>query len=219
MKLEFAQVIPSIPFILQGAIVTLQYTSVSIAIGFLLGIALTFCKLLGVRGLRWFANIYTSIFRGTPLLVQLSLIYFAIPQLTGYRFSVFEAGVLTFSLNSAAYISEILRAGVQAVDKGQAEAALSLGIKYPLVMRDIILPQAIKNILPALVNEVIDLLKESALISVIGGMDLLRRANIVSAEKFIYFEPLIIISVIYYLMVMTLTVLAKWLESRLKYSD
>ncbi len=219
MNLDFAQVVPALPFILQGALVTLQYTSVSILFGFIFGVLLTLCKLSGILWLRWFANFYTSIFRGTPLLVQLSLIYFATPQLTGYRISAFEAGILTLSLNSAAYISEIIRAGVQAVDKGQMEAALSLGISYPLIMKDIIFPQAIKNILPALVNEAIDLLKESALVSVIGGMDLLRRANIVSAEKFIYFEPLLVVSLIYYILVMGLTGIAKWLEFRMRYSD
>ncbi len=219
MTLDFVQILPSIPFILKGALVTLQYTSVSIVLGLALGIFIALGKLSSLRTIRWTAATYTSIFRGTPLLVQLSLIYFATPQLTGYRISAFEAGVLAFSLNSAAYVSEIIRAGVLSVDRGQMEAALSLGIKYPLIMKDIILPQAIKNILPALVNEVIDLLKESALISVIGEADLLRRANIVAAEKYIYFEPLLVAAVMYYILVMILTGSAKLLEKRLQRND
>ena len=114
-------------------------------------------------------------------------------------------GVITFTLSSGACISETIRGGILAFDKGQREAALSLGIPYRLMMSDIILPQAIKNILPALINESIALLKDSALVSTIGVADLLRRAQIVGAEKYIYFEPLIFAGVIYYLLVMSLT--------------
>jgi His/Glu/Gln/Arg/opine family amino acid ABC transporter permease subunit len=219
MQLHFDQIIPSIPFLLGGALVTLKYVGLSMFFGSLLGCFLAFIKLSHMRILRIIANAYTSVFRGTPLLVQLSIIYFATPQLTGYDITAFQAGLLAFSLNSAAYVSEIIRAGIQAVDKGQFEAAQSLGISSLLAMKDIILPQAIKNILPALVNEAIDLLKESALVSVIGEMDLLRRANIVSAEKFIYFEPLLFIAAIYYILVMMLTQVAWLLEKRLKRSD
>ena len=153
----------------------------------------------------WFANAYTFIFRGTPLLLQIAIVYYATPQITGYDIPALLAGVITFTLNSGAYISETIRGGILAVDKGQREAALSLGIPYRLMMSDIILPQAIKNILPALINESIALLKDSALVSTIGVADLLRRAQIVGAEKYIYFEPLIFAGVIYYLLVMSLT--------------
>ena len=123
-------------------------------------------------------------------MVQLSLFYFATPQLTGYKISAFEAILISFSLNSSAYIAEIIRAGIQAVDKGQMEAGFSLGLSRAVVMTSIILPQAIKNILPALVNEFISLLKESVIVSIIGEMDLLRRANIVAAEKvYLFLSP------------------------------
>jgi polar amino acid transport system substrate-binding protein len=167
----------------------------------------------------WFANAYTSIFRGTPLLLQIALVYYATPQLTGYNISPLLAGVITFTLNSGAYISETIRGGILAVDKGQREAALSLGVPYKPMMSDIILPQAIKNILPALVNESIALLKDSALVSTIGVADLLRRAQIVGAEKYIYFEPLLFAGVIYYLMVMSLTWGGYALERRLQRSS
>jgi His/Glu/Gln/Arg/opine family amino acid ABC transporter permease subunit len=219
MQLHFEQIIPSIPFLLAGTLVTLKYMVLSLLLGSLLGIILTLAKISHIRILRILASAYTSIFRGTPLLVQLTLVYFAVPQLTGYPFSPFEAGLIAFSLNSAAYVSEVIRGGIQAVDKGQLEAAQSLGVPYFLTMRDIILPQAIKNSLPGLVNEAIDLLKESALVSVFGEMDLLRRANIVSAEKFIYFEPLIFVAVVYYVLVMILSQLARLLERRFKRSD
>jgi ABC-type amino acid transport system permease subunit len=133
--------------------------------------------------------------------------------------TAFEAGVLAFSLNSGAYVSEHIRAGILSVDRGQFEAAASLGISYFSTMKDIILPQAIKNILPSLVNESIDLLKESALVSTIGEMDLLRRANVVAAEKYIYFEPLLMVAAVYYVMVMVLSHFAKVLEIRLRRSD
>lgn len=218
-QLDFAKVAPSIPFILGGILVTLQFTCLSAILGFIWGTILSLFKISAIKPLLWFATAYTSIFRGTPLILILSLVYFATPQITGYRIEPLEAGVITFSLNSGAYISETIRGGILAVDKGQREAAMSLGIPYPQTMWDIILPQAIKNILPALVNESIALLKDTALVSTISGLDILRRAQIVGADKYIYFEPLIIAGVIYYLMVMSLTVAASFLERRLRHSD
>ncbi len=219
MLLHFDRLIPSIPFILGGILVTLKYTLLSIGIGFVLGIFIALARLSKSKILSNTFGGYISIFRGTPLLVQLSIIYYATPQLTGYKITAFEAGVLTLSLNSAAYVAEIIRAGIQSVEKGQFEAATSLGLPYALIMRDIILPQAIKNILPALVNEMINLLKESALVSVIGEADLLRRAMMVAGEKFIYFEPLLFVAGIYYMMVVVLSYIARQLEQRLRRSD
>jgi len=216
MHLDFERIWPSLPYILEGIPITLAYTSVSLVFGFIMGAFLALFKVGDIKPLNWFAAIYTSVFRGTPLILQLSLIYFATPQLVGYDISAWQAGILTFSMNSAAYISEIIRGGIQAVDKGQMEAALSLGLSYPTIMKDIILPQAIRNILPSLVNESIDLLKESALISVIGGADILRRATVVANEKYIYFEPLIVAGFLYYVMVMILAAGAKLLERKLR---
>lgn len=214
--LDFERLWPSVPYILEGVEVTLAYTGVSLFFGFLWGTVLALFKVGHIRALRWFSGFYTSIFRGTPLLLQLTIIYFATPQLTGYVISIWEAGIITFTLNSGAYVSEHIRAGINAVDKGQREAALSLGIPYHLIMKDIILPQALRTILPSLVNEAIDLVKESSLISVIGGADILRRANIVSSETYLYFEPLLIAGVLYYILVMILTFAAKILEKKLK---
>ncbi|MEW9668773.1 amino acid ABC transporter permease [Ammoniphilus sp. 3BR4] len=219
MSLQFGQIAPSIPFILGGLWVTLQFTLLSALFGFILGAVLSLFKISNIAILKWFAIAYTSVFRGTPLILQLAIIYFATPQLTGYDIPALQAGVIAFALNSAAYISETIRAGILAVDKGQREAAMSLGIPYRPMMLDIIMPQAFKNILPALVNECIALLKESALVSTIGVADLLRRANIVSAQSFLYFEPLLLVGLVYYLMVMALTWAARVLERRLRVSD
>lgn len=208
----------SIPFILQGIFVTLQFTLISALLGFIWGIILALFKISTFKPLLWFANAYTSVFRGTPLLLQIALVYYATPQLTGYNIPALLAGVITFTLNSGAYISETIRGGILAVDKGQREAALSLGVPYRPMMSDIILPQAVKNILPSLVNECIALLKDSSLVSTIGVVDVLRRAQIVGAEKYIYFEPLLVAGLIYYLLVMALTWGGSKLERRLQRS-
>lgn len=218
LNLDFSRVIPSIGYILSGIWVTLKFTALSAILGFIWGTILSLLKISSFKPLNWFSMAYTSVFRGTPLLVTLSLIYFATPQLTGYNISGFEAGIITFALNSGAYISEVIRGGILSVDRGQTEAAMSLGVAYAPMMLDVILPQAVKNILPSLVNETIALLKDSALVSTIGAQDLLRRAQIVGAEKYVYFEPLLIVAVVYYLMVMTLTVSSTLLERQLRKS-
>jgi arginine/lysine/histidine transport system permease protein len=219
MNLDFSQIVPYIPFILEGIWVTLQFVIISIIFGFILGTGLALCKISKIKALNWFGDAYTSIFRGTPLILQLMIIYFAIPQLTGYDISPFLSAILAFGLNSSAYVSEIIRAGIQAVDKGQTEAAQALGVPYRLMMKDIILPQALKNILPALMNEFITLTKESAIVSTIGYLDLMRRAQVVGADIYRNFEPLIFVGVIYWLLVMVLTIIGKVVERRLKFSD
>jgi arginine/lysine/histidine transport system permease protein/arginine/lysine/histidine transporter system substrate-binding protein len=199
----------------KGALVTLQYASISVVFGIIIGVVLARFKLSTRKSLKLFAEVYTSIFRGTPLLVQLSIFYFALPVVLGVDVPAFVAGIMTFSLNSAAYVSEIIRAGVLAVDKGQYQAARSLGIPEKLVMKDIIQPQALAKITPSLVNEMIDLLKESAIISVIGEADLMRRAQIVAAQQYTYLEPLLVAALCYYILVLGLTFLGKYLEKKL----
>ena len=215
----FSKIAPSIPYIVEGIGTTLLFTVISAFLGFLWGVILSLFKISTIKPLQWFGTAYTSVFRGTPLLLQIALVYYATPQLTGYNIPPLLAGVITFTLNSGAYISETIRAGILAVDKGQREAALSLGIPYKPMMQDIILPQGLKNILPALVNESIALLKDSALVSTIGVADLLRRAQIVGAEKYIYFEPLLFAGIVYYLLVMSLTWGGYALERRLQRSS
>lgn len=219
MHLQFAQIIPDIPYILIGILITLKFTALSALCGFVLGGVLSLLKISNFKPLAWFGIAYTSVFRGTPLLVQLFIVYFATPELTGYDIPALEAGVITFALNSAAYISEVIRGGILGVDKGQREAALSLGVPYRRIMLDIIFPQALKNILPALVNEGIALLKDSSLVSTIGVLDVLRRGQLVQSNTYLAFEPYIIVAAIYYVLVMILTSLARRLERRIRRSD
>ncbi|MEX0414462.1 amino acid ABC transporter permease [Bacillus sp. C30] len=219
MNLDFSAITPSIPYILKGLEVTLKIVAASAVVGFILGTLLALCKIARIRVLNIAADIYTSIFRGTPLVLQLMIIYFGVPQMMGYEIPAFLAAVLAFSLNSGAYMSEVIRAGIQAVDKGQTEAAMALGIPYSKMMRNIIFPQALKNILPALVNEFATLMKESAVVTVIGATDLMRRAYIVGGETFKYLEPLLFVGLIYYILVIILTLVGKAIEGRMKKSD
>jgi arginine/lysine/histidine transport system permease protein len=219
MDLDFTQIAPSIPYILEGLRITIQIVLAAALLGFTLGIFLTLCKISKFRLLRWFADGYTSVFRGTPMVLQLLIIYYGLPQIIGFEITAFPAAVIAFGMNSAAYISEIIRAGILAVDKGQSEASLALGIPYRPMMKDIILPQAMKNILPALMNEFITLTKESAVVTVIGAMDVMRRAYIVGGQTYRYFEPLLIAGIIYYILVMVLTILGKAIERRMRKSD
>lgn len=219
MDLDFTQIAPSIPYILKGLGITIQIVLAAALLGFTLGIILTLFKISKFRMLRWFADGYTSVFRGTPMVLQLLIIYYGLPQIIGFEITAFPAAVIAFGMNSASYISEIIRAGILAVDKGQSEASLALGIPYRPMMKDIILPQAMKNILPALMNEFITLTKESAVVTVIGAMDVMRRAYIVGGQTYRYFEPLLIAGIIYYILVMVLTILGKAIERRMRKSD
>jgi len=206
---------PHLYYIIKGTGVTLQYSIVSVCFGMIIGTLLAICKTTDSKLLRIFAVSYTSVFRGTPMLVQLTIIHYGLPSLLGIKISIFISGVVAFSLNSGAYVSEIIKAGIKGIDKGQIEAAKALGIPPVLRMKDIILPQALRNILPALVNELINLIKESALISVIGGMDIMKRAQTVSTETYSYFTPMLTAAVTYYIMVMIVSSFAKILERRL----
>lgn len=204
----------SIPFIAQGITVTLQFTIASLLCGAPLAIILAAAKV----SKRWLpkkiANSYTTLFRGTPLLVQLGLFYYGFPQLTGYSISAFEAGILTFALNSAAYSSEIIRAGIQSIDEGQWQAGQVLGLSRYQIFIYIILPQALRNILPALMNEMVDLLKESSLIATLGEMDILRRAQVAAGQTYLYFQPLCIAALCYFVLVWIISCIAKHLERR-----
>ncbi len=207
--------LPHLYFILKGVTVTLKYSVISVCFGLIIGTILAFLKVVDLKILRLAAHAYTSIFRGTPLLIQLTIIYFGLPGLIGLKLTVFSAGVIAFSLNSGAYVSEIIRAGIESVDKGQVEAAKALGVSPILRMKDIILPQAFRRILPSLVNELINLVKESCLISVIGEMDLMRRAQVVSAETYTFFTPMLTAAAAYYLMVLIISSFALLLEKRI----
>ncbi|MEH7886851.1 amino acid ABC transporter permease [Bacillus sp. JJ1609] len=219
MNLDFTAILPSLPYILKGIGVTLKIVLVAGLLGFAFGIILAIFKISSSKALNWFADLYTSIFRGTPLILQLMIIYYGAPQIIGFEIAAYTAAVISFSLNSGAYISEIIRAGILAVDKGQKEAAMALGVPNKRMMWDIILPQAMKNILPALMNEFITLTKESAIVTVIAVDDIMRRSYIVGGEQYRFFEPLIFAGLIYYLMVISLTFIGKAVERRMRQSD
>ena len=214
----FQQIWSEIPYIIGGVKVTLGYALISMLLGFCGGIIITALRFCKIKILNLACEAYISVFRGTPLLLQLSIIYFAIPQFVGYQIPPFIAGITAFGLNSSAYVAEIIRAGIQSIDTGEIEIASLLGCNKVQIFRDIIIPQSIRNVLPSLVNEMVDLLKESALVSTIGETDLLRRANIVSSEHYTYIEPLLVAGACYYVLVMLLSRVAKLIERRLSCS-
>ncbi|MGL4953305.1 MAG: amino acid ABC transporter permease [Culicoidibacterales bacterium] len=212
------------PLYLQGAGVTLLLAFFTVLLGFVFGILLAFAKISKRRWLSLLATTYIEIVRGTPLLVQMLIVFYMlptfgvnIPNLFGIaKFGDYTLVILALVINSAAYIAEIIRGGIQAVDKGQTEAALALGMSQSLMMRKIILPQAIKNILPALGNEFIVIIKESAIVSVVGITDLMFAAQQVRSATYLPFEPLIMAAAVYFVMTFTLSKIMQQVEGRMK---
>ena len=204
------QLIKDILFIGQGLALTLKLLIGGLFIGGLLGIILSILQYNKIAS--FIIARYVSLIRGTPLILQLSLIYFAAPTIIGIKLDVITAGIIGFGVNSSAYISEILRAGIESIPKGQFEAAKTLGVPQYQMWKDIILPQVIRNIFPSLINEIIALLKETALIGTISGMDVMRLAQILGAEQFTYFVPLCIAAVYYYLLVLIIEYSGKYVE-------
>lgn len=214
-----------IPFIMKGLGITLSIALVAAIFGVILGIVLI--VLSKVKIADKLTIVYIDIFRGTPLILQLSIVYFAIPQLLdrvingmmGFDFEFQLAGIvaafITFSLNSGAYISEIIRSGVNSVDEGEIEAAKALGVSKFHIYKDIIFPIAFKNSFPSLMNEFITLVKESSIVSIIGVQDLMRRQQIVTSQTYMYFEPLIIVGIIYYIIIKILSYAGRKIEVRI----
>lgn len=214
--MNFAVVEPYASMFWGGLAVTLEVTGAALVLAFALGALIAVLKVLPCRPLRLVLDFYTSIFRGIPLIVLLFIAYFATPQLTGYKISMFAASVLTLGLNGSATVSETLRGGIEGVDRGQYDASRALGLPYVTMMARIIIPQALRSVAPALVNEVITVLKSSSLVATIGLMDMMRAAQSVQALTYRAFEPFIIVAVIYYVIVMCLTAVAARLERRLR---
>jgi polar amino acid transport system permease protein len=190
------------PFILGGVVTTIWLTVVSLICGLALGFALALMRRSQFTLLKLLAKLYIWLFRGTPLLVQLIVIYTALPQM-GVRFSVVEAALLGLALNEAAYLAEIIRAGIEAVPEGQTRAARALGMTEHQIMRHIVMPQAFKVIIPPLGNSVNGLLKTTSVTSVISMEELLRRTQVLIQEKFMVLE-LFAVAAIYYLLLTTL---------------
>lgn len=213
--MNFSVVEPYASMFWGGLAVTLEVTGAALVLAFALGAVIAVLKVLPCRPLRLLLDFYTSVFRGIPLIVLLFIAYFATPQLTGFKISMFAASVLTLGLNGSATVSETLRGGIEGVDSGQYDASRALALPYTTMMARIIIPQALRSVAPALVNEVITVLKSSSLVATIGLMDMMRAAQSVQALTYRAFEPLIVVAVIYYVIVMCLTAVARVLEKRL----
>lgn len=206
-------------FFIDGTSITLFLSFFGVALGVMLGVILALMKLSKNILLKSFSTAYIELVRGTPLLVQLYIIYYGLPRLIGLDFGDITLGIVAISLNSAAYVAEIIRAGILSIDKGQMEAARSLGMPHGMAMRNIIIPQAFKNILPALGNEFIVLIKESSIVSVVGIHDLMYNADTVRGNTYLPFEPLVIAALIYFVITFILSKLLSLLERRMRAGD
>lgn len=212
-------------YFISGTLVTLIISFITIILGTILGVVFALMKLSSVRPLRWLANIYIEVFRGTPMLVQIlisiGLLHkvFNLPTVPigvlDIDFGRLLPGIIALSLNSGAYVAEIVRAGINAVEVGQSEAAGSLGLRPVQTMRYVILPQAMRNILPSLGNEFIVLIKDSSLLSTIGIYELMNSAQIVITSSFIPMKPLYVAASIYFILTFATSQVLKIWEKKL----
>ena len=214
MELNFKLIEDAIPLLLAGAGITLEITAMSVGFGLLIGMIIGVARLASIKPVRYAANFYVDFIRGTPLLVQIFLVYFALPTIIGQRIDPFFAAICACSINSGAYIAEIFRAGIQSIDKGQMEAGRSLGMTWYQTMRYVIMPQAFKRIIPPLGNEFIAMLKDSSLVSVIGFEELTRRGQLIIARTYASFEIWLAVAVIYHTMSLTVARLVGLMERR-----
>ncbi|MCI6284361.1 amino acid ABC transporter permease [Selenomonas sp.] len=219
MNFNFDLIATSFPLLLLGAGITIKITAMSVALGIFIGLFVGIARICRVRPLRWIAAVYVDFFRGTPLLVQIFLFYFAVPVITGQRIDPYVAAVGSCGINSGAYIAEIVRAGIQSIDDGQMEAGRSLGMTWTQTMRYIIVPQAMKRVIPPLGNEFIALLKDSSLVSVIGFEELTRRGQLIIAKTYASLEIWFSVAIIYLIMTLTISRLVAFLEKRYNPDD
>ena len=206
-------------YFITGLKSTLGLSIISVLIGIVIGSLLALMKLSKHKPLKWIAAVYIEVVRGTPMITQLFIVYFGSYVLFGLDMNPFIAGIIAVSLNSGAYVAEIIRSGIQSIDKGQMEAGRSLGMTQSMTMKEIIMPQAVKNILPALCNEFITVIKETSIVSVIGVTDLMYNVNIVRGISFRPLEPLLIAAVIYIILTFGLSKAVNILEGKMKQSD
>ena len=215
-------------YFIRGVEYTLILSAAAVLLAIIPALLLALMRLSKVRVLRWISGAYIAVFRSTPMLVQLSIVYFGVfyaiklPSYMLFGFinvQMFIPGVVALALNSAAYVAEIFRAGILAVDQGQTEAARSLGLSQSQTMLKIVMPQAIKNILPALCNEFIMVIKETALASTFFVGDLMTQYKVISGALYLSIEPLIIVGAIYLIITFTLSKFVAVFERRMKASD
>ncbi len=215
MSNYFEYVASIMPQLLLGLKVTLQMTVVSLALAVVVGMASCMFSISKVKPLNWISGVYLSIIRGTPLMVQSLFIYFGLTAALDFRISIFKAAVIVLCLNAGAYLSEIFRSGIAAVNKGQMEAGRSLGLPYGVAMRKVILPQAIRIVIPSVLNQFIITLKDTSILSAIGCMELMKQSMMIVSRNFRSFETYAVIAVMYYVVVMVLTKIFKIIERRL----
>lgn len=218
MQLDYSSILPFWQVFLEGAWMTVKFSVIALILGLILGIAGGICKTSSIKVLQAVASLYTWIFRGTPLLVQLYIIYFGLAQI-GLKFDPFEAGIIGMALNTGAYITEIIRSGIQAVDKGQTEAAFSIGMSKPVMMFRVIGPQAIKIAIPPLVNQFIMTIKNSSMVSTITITELFRTGEMVITTTFRPLETYTVIGALYLVMTSILMLIGSKLEKGLTAHD
>lgn len=215
MDLNFGSLTEYWPIFLRGALVTLELSFFGVALGTVLGVVFALMRISRFWPVKFLASTYIEIIRGTPMLVQIFIIHYG---LTGFGINLppFISGVVALTINSSAYMAEVFRAGIEAIDKGQTEAARSLGLSRGMALRYIVLPQAFRNMLPAIGNEFIIIIKDSSLISVIGIAELMYNARTVQSVTFSPMEPLLIACALYFIMTFTLSRLLAVLERKLR---
>ena len=219
MEMNIELMVQAMPLLLTGAVVTVKITALSVFLGILIGLFVGIARISTYKIVHLAAAVYVDFLRGTPLLVQIFLVYFALPVLTGQRIDPFVAAIAACSINSSAYVAEIFRAGIQSIDAGQMEAGRSLGMTWTQTMRYIIVPQAARRVIPPLGNEFIALLKDSSLVSVIGFEELTRRGQLIIARTYASLEIWICVAIIYLVMTVSISRLVAWLERRYKIDD
>ncbi len=211
----FRYVVNITPRLFEGLKMTVAMTVLSLILGILVGLVACFFSLSRNKILNFISGAYLSLIRGTPLMIQALFIYFGITGALGLRITNFQASVLVLMLNAGAYLSEIFRSGINAINKGQMEAARSLGLPHGVAMRKIILPQAFRIVIPSVTNQFIITLKDTSILSVIGVSELMRQSQQIVAGNFRAFETYAIVGVWYYILVIILTKLFRLLERRL----
>lgn len=222
MNTFFEHLFNVFPLLIKGAGFTLTVTVVAVTFGIVLGLLSALAKMYGNRLLKLIANIYIEAFRGTPLYVQIFLFHFGIASVIGavlgtrFHFSVMTTAIVVCSLNSGAYVAEIFRAGIQGVDRGQMEAARSLGMSQGQAMRQVILPQAFKAVIPPLGNEFVMLLKDTSLLSAIGANEIMKAGQIYNSTQFAPFPAFLGVALIYFALTFTFTRIINWYERKLE---
>ncbi|KZS46385.1 glutamine ABC transporter permease [Paenibacillus glucanolyticus] len=210
-------IVESLPSLLKGLGNTLLLTFASLFFAFFLGLIFGFMKVGRNKWLRGLATVFVDIFRGIPLLVLAFFIYFGIPQAFGFTMSPIVAAVLTLSLNAGAYVTEIIRGGIQSIDRGQMEAARSLGLPYRKAMMKIIIPQAIKIMIPTFINQLVITLKDTSILSVIGLVELTQSGKIIIARTFASFDIWLVVAIMYLIVITILTKISDRLERKVRH--